>query len=200
MQHQEVIDLASDDDSQTSSRLSPDLLSNDSDNSPPRVRFRGNNDASSHRGQRLNRQPVISLLHSPESPPSTARAGASNLTFSQPNNRQGSRSSNQEWACSVCTLLNPQNQRICLVCGSTRRDNSVQLDDDDDVIYERTTHSRQNPQNIPTSHYVGGGAFLGGMLGAADGYANGTGVGEIYESKIERFYFGPFIMTHALSI
>ena len=180
MQHQrdDVIDLASDDDSQSSRQnrersSSPDLLLSSPENSPPRARIRrSDNTLNDSRlrpvaARRLNDAPqeVVSLLNSPQGN----------------NNNRSNR--NQEWACTRCTLLNSPSRRTCCACGAMRQHSeSIHLDDDDDdeqeVVFERTTNSRNAQQNVntSTSQFVGGGAFLGGMLGAADAYANGTGV------------------------
>lgn len=167
MQHQrdEVIDLASDDQSQSSRQnrersSSPDLLSSSPDYGPPRARIRRNNNALNDSRFRpvTSRREVVSLLNSP------------------PGNNYNR---NQEWACSRCTLLNSRSRQSCCACGVMRQE-SIHLDDDDEqeVVFERTTNSRNAQQNVntPTSQFVGGGALLGGMLGAADAYASGTGV------------------------
>ena len=179
---QDVVDLASDDEQQHRSRdrsLSPDLQASSPENSPPRARFRSNNDrllrglregrvASSLSSSRREQQPVISLVQSPDitSSRSNTRSSSNNESTRNPGN-----SANQQWTCSRCTLINPTTQSRCSACEAIRQV------DDDEVIYQRTINSsNQRNQGSSTSHFVGGGAFLGGMLGAADAYANGTGI------------------------
>ncbi|KAL3790588.1 hypothetical protein HJC23_008794 [Cyclotella cryptica] len=201
-----IVDLASDDDddeSQSRDRsLSPDLLSNSSTSShrsPPRARLRSNRVES---GLNLNagpfamqnHPPLISLLHSPRDNDGSASRSTSfqnrHFTVGNPSRNE----SDSQWSCRRCTLLNPLEEYRCLACEATRRPqrDAIDLDSDDDddeednvdeVIYQYTMrdyqyHSREqrNQQGTPTSHLVGGGAFLGGVLGAADAYANGSGV------------------------
>jgi hypothetical protein len=180
---QEVVDLASDDDdddddsieisSRQSRNRSPDLLSSSPEISPPRARFRRNEDADESRvssrnesdrlGAAASNRQVIELIDSPEVPrtnsTATMRRGNSQINRGRHRNQPSN-----EWACHLCTLINPDRRSTCSACHTSRQD--------DEVVYERTTRNNSHP----TSHYIGGGAFLGGMIGAADGYANGTGI------------------------
>lgn len=198
---QEVIDLASsssdDDDSiiRSCSRRPSRNLSHSPDNSPPRARLRRDDAPNNESGlnsstnppdgllsaaSAVDRQRVIELMDSPEGPQqssSSSRISSTRHDNSQRNRDRHRRedndpSTNNQWACQRCTLLNSNHSSICSACHSSRHD--------DEVIYEGTTTARSNHNNNnsqhPTSHYIGGGAFLGGMIGAADGYANGTGI------------------------
>jgi hypothetical protein len=176
------VNLASDDDRPNGDRsLSPDLLASSPESSPPRARFRrNNNDGLSHgsTGGRAapllsparrdrQQQSVISLVQSPDASNRSNRRNSSNNETT----RNFSNMTNQQWTCTRCTLINPTSQTRCSACEATR-----QLDDDE-IIFQRTTNSSyQRNQGASTSHFVGGGAFIGGMLGAAGAYANGTGV------------------------
>lgn len=189
-EHQAIVNLASDDDdSQSRSRsLSPDLLSNSSASrrgTPPRTRLRSSREnigLEANAGPFSGRNPprVISLLHSPRDDDGTnARSAAfqrENLTTTNNGHDDGY----SQWSCRRCTLLNPPLQPCCLACEAPRHNYDH---DEDEVIYEQTRHAHRsqarqqtNQRGTPTSHFMGGGAFLGGVLGAADAYANGSGV------------------------
>ena len=175
MHHEDIVNLASDDDESIKSHerpLSSGLVTNVSpDRSPPRARLRRGNTHLSNISRATTEQHVISLLNSPDN----SHSRQSNSSLQPDSTNENSRNTrqrdvNEQWACRRCTLLNPLTQPACSACMTVRND-TINLQDSDEVIYERTTRSQN-----PSSHFVGGGAFLGGMLGAADGYANGTGV------------------------
>ena len=84
-------------------------------------------------------------------------------------------------ACEATRRL--QRDAIDLHSDDHDEDDDDEEDDVNEVIYQHIMrdykyHSREqrNQQGTPTSHLLGGGAFLGGVLGAADAYANGSGV------------------------
>jgi hypothetical protein len=78
-----------------------------------------------------------------------------------------------EWSCPQCTLLNPMNQNECSVCQYTRERPA------DPVRRDRLVRDDSHPQFLPSSpgSFVGGGALLGSVIGAAGAYMQGNSLG-----------------------
>jgi len=75
-----------------------------------------------------------------------------------------------QWACPRCTLLNDNTETSCGACHFTK---NLQTRTADPTRRERLVHNEQHYRNHPQNQppppgaFVGGGALLGGVLGAA---------------------------------
>jgi hypothetical protein len=112
------------------------------------------------RKRRIDRGEVHEVVNLVDSPPPTNNT--SNYT-------QQETETEEEWACPQCTLLNPQTQNACNAC---RYQNPNRPPDG-----TRREQLIQSPSNsISPAMYVGGGALLGGVLGAAGSLMHGRGM------------------------
>jgi hypothetical protein len=78
-----------------------------------------------------------------------------------------------EWACPQCTLLNPATEGQCAAC-FFRNPNVVRAPDS--VRTERLVYDNLSSSSSSPMMYVGSGALLGGLMGAAGSMIRGRSV------------------------
>ena len=103
--------------------------------------------------------------HNPTTPPEVVDLSAD--TPQRPTSREDD--STSEWACPQCTLLNRRADRTCNACG-LRNPNAPP---------DPTVREQLIPTGSPfssSSRMIGGGALLGGIVGAAGNYLRGRSV------------------------
>jgi len=95
------------------------------------------------------------------------------------NNTHNNNTTN-EWACSRCTLLNPNSARLCDACGLQRPGTTSNYRSPDDVIRERlipatdNNNNNMNHQEVQVMRSsVSGGAVLGGIIGGTSAFMRG---------------------------
>ena len=78
----------------------------------------------------------------------------------------------RRWTCPACTLHNLRTRASCEACGNLRGSA------EEIVIGDTPPHPHMQPPSSPSAYsYVGGGALLGGMLGATNAYLHGRPLG-----------------------
>lgn len=122
---------------------------------------------------------VVNLIDTPEVVQSVATA-ANDEVVDLVDTPGSQLSSDGQWACPQCTLLNPKSQPACDAC---QYQNPDIVRPPDRARTERLINDfTPNSPGMSAGMFVGGGALLGGVLGAAGSMVNG---GNLFSSAAE---------------